>query len=162
MTRAAVALGSNLGDRAATLAAAVADVAAQEGVEVVASSGVYESAPVGGPADQPAYLNAVVVVETDLTAAGLLMVLQQIETAHGRRRVERWGPRTLDLDLLAFGALRSDAPQLTVPHPRARERAFVLVPWAQVDPTFEVPGLARVADLLAALPAAELAGVRAV
>jgi len=162
VTRAAVALGSNLGDRAATLAAAVADVAAQEGVEVVASSGVYESAPVGGPADQPAYLNAVVVVETDLTAAGLLMVLQQIETAHGRRRVERWGPRTLDLDLLAFGALRSDAPQLTVPHPRARERAFVLVPWAQVDPTFEVPGLARVADLLAALPAAELAGVRAV
>ena len=160
MTRAAVGLGSNLGDRAATLASAVAAVTGLAGVDVVAVSRVYQSAAVGGPPDQPAFLNAVLVIVTELTAVDLLAALQEIETAHGRTRQVRWGPRTLDLDILAFGQLVSSTPALTVPHPRARERAFVLVPWAEVDPSFELPGQGSVAELLAALPAADRAHVR--
>jgi 2-amino-4-hydroxy-6-hydroxymethyldihydropteridine diphosphokinase len=159
VTRAAVALGANLGDRAATLAAAVAEVGATAGVAPVAVSAVYETAAVGGPAGQPAFLNAVLVVETELAAADLLAALHRVEDAHGRVRDVRWGPRTLDLDLLAYGGLVTADPTLTLPHPRAAERAFVLVPWAEVDAGFDVPGLGSVADLLSALPADQVSAV---
>ena len=159
--RAALALGSNLGDRTATLRAAVAELAATSGVELVAVSTAYETTPVGGPHGQPPYLNAVVVVDTDLAPADLLARAHEVEAAHGRVRAERWGPRTLDVDLLAVGDVRSADPALTLPHPRAHERGFVLVPWAEVDPAFVVPGLGTVAELLGRLGAAGEAGVRA-
>jgi 2-amino-4-hydroxy-6-hydroxymethyldihydropteridine diphosphokinase len=163
VSRAAVALGANLGDRAATLESAVGDVGALVGVEVLACSDWYETPPVGGPDGQPPYLNGVLLLQTQRSPRDLLAALQAIEAAHGRVRAERWGPRTLDLDLLAYDALVSADPELTLPHPRAHERAFVLAPWAQVDPDFVLPGspLPRtVADLLAALPDGERAGVR--
>jgi 2-amino-4-hydroxy-6-hydroxymethyldihydropteridine diphosphokinase len=158
--RVALALGANLGDRAATLTSAVAELAAEDGVRLVVVSPVYETDPVGGPAEQPPYLNAVLVADSSLTPDELLALAHRVEDTHGRVRTERWGARTLDVDLLAVDAVVSTAPELTLPHPRAHERAFVLVPWAEVDPDFDVPGLGRVADLLAALPATELAGVR--
>jgi 2-amino-4-hydroxy-6-hydroxymethyldihydropteridine diphosphokinase len=158
--RVALALGANLGEREATLLAAVAEIAAADGVEVVAISPVYETDPVGGPTDQPAYLNAVIVADTVLDPPGVLALAHRVEDAHGRVRVERWGARTLDVDVLAVDALTSDDPVLTLPHPRAHERAFVLVPWNDVDPDFVVPGRGRVGDLLAALPAADRSGVR--
>jgi 2-amino-4-hydroxy-6-hydroxymethyldihydropteridine diphosphokinase len=160
VTRASVALGANLGDRAATIRSAVEAVGSLEGVAVVAVSAVYETSAVGGPPGQPAFLNAVLVLETEVSPAFLLEELHGIETDHGRVRDVRWGPRTLDLDLLAYDDLVSNDPELTLPHPRAHERAFVLVPWATVDPTFDVPGRGTVADLLAALPAARRALVR--
>jgi 2-amino-4-hydroxy-6-hydroxymethyldihydropteridine diphosphokinase len=160
VTRAAIALGANLGDRAATVLSATRAVADLAGVELVALSAVYETDPVGGPEGQPPFLNAVLVVETGLTAGELLDALHRIEDAHGRVREVRWGPRTLDLDLLAFGEVVSTDPALTLPHPRAHERAFVLVPWADADPSFDVPGLGTVAELLGQLPLADRAAVR--
>jgi 2-amino-4-hydroxy-6-hydroxymethyldihydropteridine diphosphokinase len=159
--RAALALGANLGDRTATMQAAVAELAETPGVRVAAVSTVYETTPVGGPPGQPPYLNAVVVVDTDLEPADLLRRAHEVEAAHGRVRDERWGPRTLDVDLLAVGDVRSGAPELTLPHPRAHERAFVLVPWAEVDPTFPVSGLGTVSELLDRLGPAAGSGVRA-
>jgi 2-amino-4-hydroxy-6-hydroxymethyldihydropteridine diphosphokinase len=158
VTRVAIALGANLGDRLGSLQTAVGELGAL--LRDVAVSGVVETDAVGGPDGQPAFLNAVLVADTDLPADLLLAELHAIEAAHGRVREVHWGPRTLDLDLLAYDGLRSDDPALTLPHPRAQERAFVLVPWAEVDPTFDVPGRGAVADLLAALPARELAAVR--
>jgi 2-amino-4-hydroxy-6-hydroxymethyldihydropteridine diphosphokinase len=157
--RGALALGSNLGEREVLLRAAVQDLAAVEGLTVLAVSSVYETAPVGGP-EQGAYLNAVVVVETTLAARSLLEAALAVEAAHGRERLERWGPRTLDVDLLALGSEVSDQPELVLPHPRAHERGFVLVPWAEVDPGFVVPGLGCVLELLEALPPEALVGVR--
>jgi 2-amino-4-hydroxy-6-hydroxymethyldihydropteridine diphosphokinase len=135
LTRAAVALGSNLGDRAATLHSALAAVA-QLG-EVVAVSGFHETAPVGGP-EQGDFLNAVVVIETALGPEELLAGLHRIEDDHGRMRVERWGPRTLDLDLIVMEGVRLDTPELAIPHPRAAERRFVLAPLIEVWPDAEV------------------------
>lgn len=137
--RAVLALGTNLGDRRALLAAAVADLAATEGIRVTAVSPVVETAPVGGP-DQPDYLNAVVVVETTLSPHGLLDAAQAVEAGHGRVRTIRWGPRTLDIDLLAYGDLLAEGARLVLPHPRAHERGFVLVPWSAVDPEAVLPG----------------------
>jgi 2-amino-4-hydroxy-6-hydroxymethyldihydropteridine diphosphokinase len=148
LTRAAVALGSNLGDRAATLHSALATIA-QLG-EVVAVSGFHETAPVGGP-EQGDFLNAVVVIDTTLGPEKLLAGLQRIEDGHGRVRVERWGPRTLDLDLVAMDGVRRDTPELTIPHPRAADRRFVLVPLVEVWPDAEVaPGITA-SQALAAL-----------
>ena len=158
--RAAFALGANLGDRAAALRGAVRALAATNGIEVVAVSPPYETDPVGGPAGQSPYLNAVVVTHTRLPAAALLAAAHTVEDQYLRVRTRRWGPRTLDVDLLAVDAEVVTTPELTIPHPRAHLRAFVLVPWADVDPGFEVPGHGRVADLLAELPAGERAGVR--
>ena len=150
--RAALALGSNLGDRLALIREATVRIAAEPGVTVVGVSSVFETAPVGGP-EQPEYLNAVVVVDTTLTAVQLLALAHRLEDRAGRRRTTRWGARTLDVDVLAVGAQQIDQPHLVVPHPRAHERAFVLAPWAEVDPGFVVPGHGQVADLLAAVDA---------
>lgn len=134
-----IALGGNLGDRAATLRAAVADLTALAGLTVTAISPLIESDPVGGP-DQPDYLNAVVLGSTTLPPADLLAALHRIEARHGRTREVRCGPRTLDLDLIQYGTpgtfdeVRSEDPELTLPHPRAEERAFVLYPWRFVAP----------------------------
>jgi 2-amino-4-hydroxy-6-hydroxymethyldihydropteridine diphosphokinase len=151
-----LALGSNLGDRLAHLRAAVASLAAAEDVELLAVSPVYETDPVGGPA-QADYLNAVALVATTRTARSLLALAQEVEASRARTRTERWGPRTLDVDVVSFADVRSDDPTLTLPHPRAHERAFVLAPWHDLDPDAVLPGGGRVADLLAATGAS---GVR--
>ena len=133
MRRAYLGLGSNLGDRLAHLQAAVDGLARTPGLAVVAVSPVYETAPVGGP-PQDDYLNAVVALDTDLTPHDLLRIAQGLEAAEHRVRRERWGPRTLDVDVLLVGDEVVDDPDLVVPHPRLTERAFVLVPLADLDP----------------------------
>lgn len=125
--RAYLGLGSNVGDRAAHLRRAVAGLP-----DVVAVSPVYESEPVGGPADQPAYLNVVVALETDLSPRALLGVARELEAAAGRVRVVKDGPRTLDVDVLLVGDLSVDEPDLVVPHPRMWQRRFVLAPLADL------------------------------
>lgn len=134
MTRAYIALGSNLGDRGAHLQFAVDALAAHEHVDVVAVSRVYETAPVGGPA-QDAFLNAVAAIDTDLEPYPLLAFAQRIEHDAHRVRIERWGPRTLDVDVLLYDDVRLDDPDLTLPHPRMWERGFVLAPLRDVAPT---------------------------
>jgi 2-amino-4-hydroxy-6-hydroxymethyldihydropteridine diphosphokinase len=118
-----IALGSNLGDRAAYLARARATIAALPATTVLAESSIEETAPIG-PVDQPAYLNQMVAVETTLAPAELLDALRLIETAEGRVRCERWGPRTLDLDIVRFDRQTVNTPQLTVPHPELPRRDF--------------------------------------
>jgi 2-amino-4-hydroxy-6-hydroxymethyldihydropteridine diphosphokinase len=132
VSRAYLGLGSNLGDRLAHLQAAVDGLARTPGVDVAAVSPVYETAPVGGP-PQDDYLNAVVAIDTELTPRGLLDIAQHLEAAEHRVRRERWGPRTLDVDVLIVGDEVVDEPDLVVPHPRLRERAFVLVPLSDLD-----------------------------
>jgi 2-amino-4-hydroxy-6-hydroxymethyldihydropteridine diphosphokinase len=144
-----LALGSNLGDRLASLQGGVDVLCAGPGLFDVRVSPVYETAPVGGPA-QPDYLNAVLVATTTLSARAVLDRSREAESALGRVRGQRWGPRTLDVDVIVYGAEVSDDPELTLPHPRAHERAFVLAPWHDVDPGAVIPGHGRVADLLAA------------
>ena len=148
--RAVLSLGSNLGDRLAMLQGAVDAIAASPELTVLAVSPVYETDPVGGP-DQPAFLNAVLVVETALQPKVLLASVQAVEDAFHRTRAVHWGPRTLDVDVVTVGDLRVDEPDLQLPHPRAHERAFVLVPWADVDPQAQLPGHGTVADLVRAL-----------
>jgi 2-amino-4-hydroxy-6-hydroxymethyldihydropteridine diphosphokinase len=131
--RAYLGLGANLGDRLAHLQLAVDALARADGVRVVAVSPVYETAPVGGP-EQPDYLNAVVAIDTSSTPHALLDLAHAIEAAADRVRTVRWGPRTLDVDVLLVGDERVDEPDLVVPHPRMEERAFVLVPLADLDP----------------------------
>lgn len=137
MTRVAVALGANVGLPREALRAAVAGLTAEPGITVVAVSGLWRTVPVGGP-EQPDYLNAVVIVETDLAPGALLEVAHRLEVAAARTRDEHWGPRTLDVDLLDVVGVRSAEPALTLPHPRAHERAFVLAPWAQADPDWQL------------------------
>jgi 2-amino-4-hydroxy-6-hydroxymethyldihydropteridine diphosphokinase len=134
--RAYLGIGSNLGDRARHLQGAVDGLGRTEGVAVVAVSPVYETAPVGGP-PQPAFLNAVVAVDTLFGARGLLEVAQRLEADAKRVRTERFGPRTLDVDVLLVGDQEVSEPDLVVPHPRMHERAFVLVPLADLDPRWE-------------------------
>ncbi|HEX7130944.1 MAG TPA: 2-amino-4-hydroxy-6-hydroxymethyldihydropteridine diphosphokinase [Iamia sp.] len=143
--RVLLALGSNLGDRAGHLRAAVAAL----GDEVVATSAVYETPPVGGPEQGP-YLNAVVALRTDLSARALLARAHELEAAAGRVRLERWGPRTLDVDVLWIDGEEVDEPDLVVPHPRMFERAFVLVPLADVAPDL-VPADAPTDDAIVRL-----------
>lgn len=133
MSRAYLGIGSNLGDRLAYLQLAVDRLATAEGITVVAVSPVYETDPVGGPV-QDDFLNAVVAVETTLAPHALLAVAQGAEAAARRVRTERWGPRTLDVDVLLVDDLVSDDPVLTIPHPRMGERAFVLAPLHDVAP----------------------------
>lgn len=150
MTRAHVALGSNLGDRMATLDAAVRALDADDETHVMAVSKVYETTPVGGPVQGP-YLNAVAVLETDRDPYDLLDLLQLTEERLGRVRAQHWGPRTADLDLILYDGPPVSSPELTVPHPRARERAFVLVPLADVDPFARFPDGETAAEALARL-----------
>jgi 2-amino-4-hydroxy-6-hydroxymethyldihydropteridine diphosphokinase len=145
---ATIGLGSNLGDRLAILQAAVDAIAKLPGVVVDGVSPVYETLPVGGPS-QPDYLNAVVTVDTTLSPRELLDGLHEIESAAGRVREVRWGARTLDLDIVSFGETLSDDPVLTLPHPRAASRAFVLAPWRDLVPGAVIPGVGSVASLLA-------------
>lgn len=146
--RSYLALGSNLGDRAANLQGAVDRLAAVPGIRVVRSSTVYETAPVGPP--QPEYLNAVLEVEATLSPRDLLNVCLSVEADLGRVRGERWGPRVVDVDVLTYGREAIDEPDLQVPHPRMLERAFVMVPLLELDPD---PPLADVAGP-AAVPGA--------
>jgi 2-amino-4-hydroxy-6-hydroxymethyldihydropteridine diphosphokinase len=148
MTAVVLALGSNQGDRQDILQGAVDAIVGLPGVRVTAVSPVYETVPVGGPA-QPDYLNAVVLADAARPARELLDRLHEIEAAFDRVRLVRWGPRTLDIDIIVFDSERSDDPELTLPHPRAHERAFVLAPWHDVDPDAALPGHGPVAELLA-------------
>jgi len=152
VTRAYIGLGSNLGDREATLRAAVDELAATPGVEVVAVSTLVDTEPVGY-LDQPRFLNGVAVLETSLQARDLLGALLAIEARFGRDRatVPAQGPRTLDLDLLLYGDAEIDEEGLRVPHPRLHERAFVLGPLQEVAPGLEVPGMGAVEAIIARL-----------
>jgi len=152
VTRAYVALGSNLGDREATLRSALEALAAEPGIDVVAVSRFYDTEPVGY-VDQPRFLNGAAALETELPARELLERLLAVELRFGRSRgdVPSQGPRTLDLDLLLYGDAEIDEPGLRVPHPRLHERRFVLEPLADLDPGLEVPGKGQVQDILARL-----------
>lgn len=149
--RALIGLGANLGDRIAQLRSAVTGLAAADEVSVLAVSGIYESAPVGGPA-QPDFANAVALIETSLAPALLLELLHAIEHAHGRVRDEHWGPRTLDLDLVDFEGFVSLDPDLTVPHPLATQRAFVLLPASEIAADWPLAGR-PISQWVAELPA---------
>ena len=152
-TVAILSLGSNLGDRERSLRDAVADIAALDGVILLGTSGLVETAalkPTGVDATAPAYLNAVAKVLTTLSPTDLLARLNGIEANHGRVREVRWGDRTLDIDIVAYGDLVQDDPGLTLPHPRAAERSFVLVPWLELDPEAVLPGVGRIDRLPAA------------
>ncbi|MDQ4038683.1 MAG: 2-amino-4-hydroxy-6-hydroxymethyldihydropteridine diphosphokinase [Actinomycetota bacterium] len=146
---AVLSLGSNLGDRLGHLRSAVAGLGDYvAGPRAV--SAVYETKPWGG-VEQPAYLNAVVIVTGERSPAQWLEVAHVLEQAAGRRREVHWGARTLDVDIVVVGRIRSDDPVLTLPHPHAHERAFVLVPWLDADPDAALPGHGRVADLLSTM-----------
>ncbi|MBU3870881.1 2-amino-4-hydroxy-6-hydroxymethyldihydropteridine diphosphokinase [Streptomyces sp. 4503] len=150
--RAVISLGSNLGNRLETLQGAIDALEDTPGLRVKAVSPVYETDPWGvEPGTQATYFNAVVLIKTTLPPSSLLERGHAIEEAFERVRDERWGPRTIDVDIVAYQDVVSDDPQLTLPHPRAHERAFVLVPWNDLDPQAEVPGRGAVAGLLAAM-----------
>lgn len=161
MSRAVLSLGANLGDRAGALRTALT---ALKNDGLVARSTLYETPP-WGPVDQPPYLNAIAVVRGPRDAAGWLDRAHELEQAAGRTRDVRFGPRTLDVDVVTVieddgTPVLSDDPALTLPHPRAHERAFVLVPWLALDPGAVLPGHGRVADLVAALPPEDVAAVK--
>jgi len=156
--RTVIAMGSNMGDRLDYLQGGLDGLFDTPRITFLAVSPVYETAPVGGP-EQPDYLNAVVIAETSMPAQAVLERCHSLEDAYGRVRDERWGPRTLDLDLIIYGDEVSNSPGLTLPHPRAHERAFVLAPWLDADPQAQIPGCGPVADLLAALGTAGIARV---
>jgi 2-amino-4-hydroxy-6-hydroxymethyldihydropteridine diphosphokinase len=161
VTRAVLSLGANLGDRAGALRTALA---ALKDDGLVARSTLYETPP-WGPVEQPPYLNAIAVVRGDRDAAGWLALAHELEQAAGRTREVRFGPRTLDVDVVTVTAddgapVLSDDPVLTLPHPRAHERAFVLVPWLALDPGAVLPGHGKVTDLVAALPSEAVAAVK--
>ena len=145
MTRAYVGLGANLGDREATIRAALAALP-----DLVAVSKLRETEPVG-VVDQPPFLNGAAALETELSARELLEALLEVERGLGRERRERWGPRRIDLDLLLYADETIDEPGLTVPHPRLHERRFALEPLLDLEPELVIPGHGRVSDLLAGL-----------
>lgn len=146
--QALIAVGSNLGDRLARLQGGVDAIGDTPEVQIVAVSSVYETEPVDSPPEAGSYLNAVVLIDTTLTVHQLLDRALAIEDAFGRDRSVKNAPRTLDVDLIVVGQRVADDDKLTLPHPRAHERAFVLVPWLEVDPEGEIPGHGFVADLI--------------
>lgn len=147
--RAVIALGANIGNPQEQMDIAIALL--RESLEVTAVSTYFTTAPVGGP-EQPDYLNAVCLADSDLPASDLLALLHGIEKALGRERIEHWGPRTIDLDLIQYGTILSYAEELMLPHPRAHERRFVLEPWAQVEPDALLLTHGKISELLAQLP----------
>ena len=146
--RAVLSLGSNLGNSAEILSSAAE--ALNEVSEVIALSSFYQTRPVGGP-PQPDFINAVIIIETNLEPEELLLVAQAIEGAHGRERNEntvKWGPRFLDIDLIKCDEMLINSPDLTIPHPRAHEREFVLRPWNEIDPAATLPGFGAISRIL--------------
>ncbi len=147
--KAVVSLGANIGSPQEQLDIAIALL--KESTEVIAVSTYFKTKPVGGP-QQPDYLNAVCILESELPAMDLLSLLHGVEKSLGRERIEHWGPRTIDLDLIQYGGLLSSAEELKLPHPRAHERRFVLEPWAQIEPDAILLTHGRISDLLEQLP----------
>jgi len=147
--KAVVALGANIGNPQEQLDLAVAML--REATDVIAVSAYYLTKPVGGP-EQPDYLNAVCLLESDLPALDLLSLLNGIEKSLGRERNEKWGPRTIDLDLIQYGTLLSSADELLLPHPRAHERRFVLEPWHEIEPGALLLTHGKISELLEQLP----------
>ena len=139
-------LGANLGDRLRSLQAAV-DLLADGGVRTVASSRVWETEPIGGPPDQPPYLNAVIRTETEADPNEVLAICNHVEAELGRTRDVRWGPRTIDIDILLFDDLVVNEPALTIPHPRMTERSFVVLPLLELDPDPVLADGTRILDL---------------
>lgn len=142
-----LSLGSNLGDRLAHLTNAVSALKSQPKIKVLKVSSVYQTRPVGGP-DQDDFLNAVIKIDTSLTSTELLEITQGIENSANRTREVHWGPRTLDIDILSYADVVSADEKLTLPHPRISQRAFVLIPWNEIDPTAQIPGLGEVSKLV--------------
>ena len=147
--KAVVALGANLEEPRKAIELAIELL--KQSTDVTAISSLYETAPVGGP-QQDNYINAVVILESELPAADLLALLHGIEKSMGRVRQERWGPRVIDLDLIQYGALLSKSEELMLPHPRAHERRFVLEPWQEIDPEAILLTHGRIDQLLEQLP----------
>ena len=147
--KAVVALGANIGNPREQMDLAVALL--REATEVIAVSSYFVTKPVGGP-EQPDYLNAVCILESDLPATDLLAVLQGIEKSLGRERTVQWGPRTIDLDLIQYGSLLSAADELELPHPRAHEQRFVLELWFEIEPDAILLTHGKIAEILAQLP----------
>jgi 2-amino-4-hydroxy-6-hydroxymethyldihydropteridine diphosphokinase len=145
---AVLSLGSNVGDRLANLQGAVEAMADTPDVRLVAVSSVYETKPIDCPEGASDFLNAILLVDTTLSVTMLLDRTQAVESAFGRERGETNAPRTLDVDLIVVGDRLSDTSELTLPHPRAHERAFVLVPWYEIDQRASIPGKGKIADLL--------------
>ena len=143
--KAVISLGANIGDANANLNLAIGLV--REATQVLAVSSYLQTKPVGGP-EQPDYLNAVAIVESELPAKDLLALLNGIETAMGRTREIHWGPRVIDLDLIQYGGLLVNDEKLTLPHPRAHERRFVLAPWFEIEPEAVLLTHGRISDLL--------------
>ncbi len=147
--KAVISLGANIGDPKAQMDIAVALL--REALEVTAISEYFSTKPVSD-IEQPDYLNAICIAESELPALDLLAVLHGIEKTLGRKRLERWGPRTIDLDLIQYGSLLSSADELTLPHPRAHERRFVLEPWHSIDPEAILLTHGKISELLEQLP----------
>ena len=147
--KAVIALGANIGDPKAQMDLAV--VMLREATEVISLSEYFSTKPVSD-IEQPDYLNAVCIVESELPAMDLLSLLHGIEKALGRQRLEKWGPRTIDLDLIQYGSLLSSADELNLPHPRAHERRFVLEPWVSIDPEAILLTHGKISELLVQLP----------
>ncbi len=153
MAQCLIALGSNLGDRRRQLESAVGELSSSRDVVLKAVSPLYETAPVGGPDNQGAYLNGAALIETGLKASALLAYLHEIEAHHERERLVRWGARTLDLDLLTYDSLLSDDVDLELPHPRMHVRRFVMVPVCDIAPDWVHPRLNRTMhDILQDIP----------
>ncbi len=144
-----IGIGANLGDASAHVDDALARLSALPGARLLARSSSYRTAPIDSSGDD--YINAVASIDTDMDALALLAALQAIELAHGRERPYRNAPRTLDLDLLLYNEESIDLPQLTVPHPRMHERAFVLAPLLEIAPQIAIPGQGPARDFLAAV-----------
>ena len=143
--KAVISLGANIGNPEEQMQLAIAML--REATDVITLSSIYTTEPVGGP-EQPNYLNAICIAESDLPAADLLALLHGIEKTLGRERVERWGPRTIDLDLIQYGTILSSAEELELPHPRAHERKFVLEPWLEVEPDAILLTHGKISELL--------------
>ena len=154
-----LALGSNVGSSQETLRQAVHDLAAVEGLQILAVGPLARTAPVGGP-DQPDFLNTVLLARTRLSPRALLHACQRLEERHGRVRAQNWGPRTLDVDVITFGTVVASADDLELPHPRANQRAFVLQPWSHLDPEAVLPGLGGGPVAALAQTAPDAAGIR--